>query len=116
MTKLEIYSIDDELIKSIMITKENSYNKRLRMDKTILDFLLENDIKMPYGCMGGSCGACIVEILQGHEFVDREGSHKIVLKSIKENDALTCISTIKEFDEKNIVKLKLRFKPDFTIK
>lgn len=116
MTKLEIYSMDDEFIKSIEVTKENSYNKRLRMDKTVLDFLLDSEIKMPYGCMGGSCGACIVEILSGHEFVDREGSHKIVLKSIGENDALTCIATIKEFNPENIVKLKLKFKADFTIR
>jgi ferredoxin len=116
MTKLEIYSMDDEFIKTIEVTEEKSYNKRLRMDKTILDFLLENGIKIPYGCMGGSCGACIVEIVSGGEFIDREGSHKIVLKSLLENEALTCITTVKSFNEKSVTKLKLRFKADFTIK
>ena len=116
MTKLEIYSMEDELIRTIEVTKENSYNKRLRLDKTILDFLLDNDIKITYGCMGGSCGACIVDILSGGEFIDREGSHKIVLKSLKENEALTCITTVKEFGENNITKLKLRFKADFVIR
>ncbi|NQZ84250.1 MAG: 2Fe-2S iron-sulfur cluster binding domain-containing protein [Nanoarchaeales archaeon] len=116
MTKLEIYSLSNKLIGTIEVSKEESYNKRLRMDKTLLDYLLVSGIKMPYGCMGGSCGACIVEILDGAEFIDREGSHKIVLKSLAENEALTCITTIKEFDNNPTVKLKLKFEADFTIK
>lgn len=39
----------------------------LNEGEVIYDGLLERDLKLPHGCLSGSCGACKIEVLQGEE-------------------------------------------------
>lgn len=96
MAKLKVFDKDGNLITVLDINDENSYNKILKRKKSILDLLLDNKIDIYYGCMGGSCSACVCEIMSGEEHIDREGLHEQIYKGIGEKDILTCIATIKE--------------------
>lgn len=41
-------------------------------DKTILDVLADNGVKVPSSCLEGVCGTCIVPILQSGEVIHRD--------------------------------------------
>ena len=71
---------NNNLIKKLSLNKEETINKRFKRNKSILDIALDNNIDIKYGCMGGSCSACICEIITGSEFINREGLHEIVFK------------------------------------
>ena len=96
MAKLKVFNKDGNMIATVDVTEEKSYNKILRRKKSILDILLDNKIDIYYGCMGGSCSACVCEIISGGEHIDREGLHEQIYKGIGEKDILTCIATIKD--------------------
>ena len=101
MAKLKVFDKDDNLMMSLDVTNENSYNKILKRKKSILDILLDNKIDIYYGCMGGSCSACVCEVMSGSEHIDREGLHEQIYKGINEKDILTCIATIKDGSMEN---------------
>lgn len=110
MTKIEVYDKEDEYITSINVTKENSYNRILKRDKSLLDIILDNKIDIFYGCMGGSCSACVVTIISGDELIDKEGLHEQIYKKITENQVLSCITTIKDVEKEGTLKIKLNYK------
>jgi ferredoxin len=104
MVMIKVYDKKDRLIMDIDAKPEQRYNPRLKRKKSILAILLDNQIEMYYGCMGGSCSACITELISGEEFIDKEGLHEQVYKGIKGKDFLSCIATIKDnIDEENSV-------------
>ena len=107
MVKLIIYDENDNKIKEIDISKKDLFNERLQRSKSLLKLLLENDYEILYGCMGGSCGACIYEIVSGMEYLNKEGLHKVVLNGMKKNNILTCITIIKkDVSDDSLIELK----------
>ena len=109
MAKILVYDKNSNLIKEIVVTDENSYNKILKRKKSILDILLDNKVDVYYGCMGGSCSACKCEILSGEECIDREGLHEQIYKEVSPNEILSCIATIKDgFMEAGIIEIKTK--------
>lgn len=110
MVKLLISSSNGSLIKEITLNDENLINQRFKRKKSILDLLIENGINIHFGCMGGSCSACVVELISGEENIDREGCGNQIYRGIAINQMLTCIAAIKQgLDENSKVELKLVF-------
>ena len=81
---------------NVSLNENDMYNSLLKCKKTFLDFALDRDIPLKFGCMGGSCSACKCEVVKGQEHIDREGIGKQVYKDVKENEILTCIATFKD--------------------
>ncbi|MCA9460371.1 MAG: (2Fe-2S)-binding protein [Nanoarchaeota archaeon] len=105
---LVFFDKNNNLLKKLTLNEEETLNKRFKRKKSILDIALDNGIDLKYGCMGGSCSACICEIIKGGEFIDREGLHEIVFKGVKENEILTCIATLKDkIPKDNLIEIKL---------
>ncbi len=59
--------------------------------KTILDFVLESNIELPYSCKSGNCGTCIAKLNKGkvHSSSNTLG---LTEDQIKNNYILTCVS------------------------
>lgn len=93
---MKVYNKDDKMIKEIRLSDDDLVNKRFNRKKSVLDILLDNDVEIFFGCMGGSCSACVCELMKGEENIDREGIHPQVYRGIAEDEFLTCIATIKE--------------------
>lgn len=112
MIEINIFDKNNNHIKKLNISEEEAYNKRFKRKKSILDIMLDNDINAKYGCMGGSCSACITEVLEGREHINNEGLTKQVYKGLNENDILTCISTLifETNENRNNKQIKLRLK------
>jgi ferredoxin len=109
MAVIKVLNKDGNLINEIEVNVENTFNKILKRKKSILDILLDNKIDIYYGCMGGSCSACVCEIIEGKEHIDKEGLHEQVYKGIGEKDFLSCIATIKdESIENGIIEIKTK--------
>lgn len=110
MVLIKVFDKKDRLIMDIDAKPEHRYNQRLRRKKSILAILLDNQIELYYGCMGGSCSACVTELVSGEEFIDKEGLHEQIYKGIRGKDFLSCIATVKdEIDEDNsTIVLKTR--------
>lgn len=85
MNQLKIYNKDQSYLAQIKLNKE----------QTILKQLIENNIQIFYGCMGGSCGACACRIISGEENIDKEAKKKAVFKGVKKGEFLPCIAKIK---------------------
>ena len=97
MTKLKIYNKDNSLLNQIQINSKDD----------ILKQILNNDLQIYYGCLGGSCGACACTITKGKEHIEKEATKKAVYKGLKENEFLPCIAKIKENVNKNeIIEIK----------
>lgn len=94
--KFTFYDKDESPLKSFQVDKNQMYNRILKMPKSILDIALDNDIDIKYGCMGGSCSACICEVIDGAEHINKEGLRKQVFKGVEEKQLLTCISSVRE--------------------
>lgn len=93
--KINFYSKDNNFIRTIIVPEEKRYNPRLRRKKSILDIGLDNNIDIKYGCMGGSCSACICEVISGEEYVEIGGIKEQVYKT-EGKKFLSCMATIKE--------------------
>lgn len=96
MVTLVVKNKDDKVKRELHLTEDDLVNKRFNRQNSILDISLNNNLDIPYGCMGGSCSACVCELVKGKDAVDKEGLHEQVYKGIGEEDILTCISTIKQ--------------------
>ena len=59
MTKLKIYNKDNSLLNQINVNSKDD----------ILKQILNNDLKIYYGCLGGSCGACACSIEKGKGYL-----------------------------------------------
>ncbi len=71
----------------------NGTTKQVPVDKTLLDVLLDEGLKVPYSCRVGRCGTCEVNVIDGqiehHDFLldeDQRKSNKMIL---------TCVSRAK---------------------
>ena len=97
-------------VKITIIDKNNKFEKDIyikKLDRSILDNMLDEDINIFYGCMGGSCGACICQIEEGEEFIEKEGIRPKIYKNLKEKQFLPCVAKLKKNmpeDAKIIVK------------
>lgn len=110
MVKLKVYDKDNIEIKTLDLKDEDLVNQRFRRKNSILDLLLNNGVNMFYGCMGGSCSACVCELISGEQFIDKEGIHEQVFKGIKDNEFLTCIASIKEgLNSSDTIEIKTKF-------
>lgn len=99
MVQLKIYNKDNSFLSQIDLNTRDD----------ILKQLLDNNIQIFYGCMGGSCGACISTIEKGEEHINKEGRKSAVYKGLKEREFLPCIATIKEnLNENEIIEIKKR--------
>ena len=108
MTKLILVDKNNNLISAIEI-KQAHDKVTLKRQQSILDILLDNQIPAKYGCTGGVCGACICKIIEGEEFIVKEGLHKTAHNKLGGKRFLSCIATIKEnTPEDAIIKLKAR--------
>jgi ferredoxin len=96
MVVLSILNKDGNPSQELSFSDEGLFNTRLRRKKSILDLLLDNGVEIYFGCMGGSCSACVVTLLSGEEHLDREGLNAQIYKGIASNEILTCIATIKD--------------------
>lgn len=107
--KLEFLDKNENSLKILNLNLEDIYKRKKRL-KGILDFALDNNVDNKWGCMGGSCSACICEVIEGLEYLNREGLHEIVYKDVKPNQILTCITTIKEeaFNQEKEVSIKVK--------
>ena len=95
------------LVKQIILEKQDLFNERFNRQESVLDILKKNNVNVRFGCQGGSCGTCVCEVLNGIEFIDREGEGKQVYNNVKEKQILTCISTFKEeFLENKVVEIE----------
>lgn len=105
--KLKFYSKENSFIGEFLIDEEKRFNKRLRRKKSILDLALDNNVNIQFGCMGGSCSACICEILSGEEFVEIGGIKEQIYKT-EGKKFLSCMATIKdEIPQDAVVEIKL---------
>ena len=75
------------------IVLSNGTTKQVPVDKTLLDVLLDEGLKVPYSCRVGRCGTCEVNVIDGqiehHDFLldeDQRKSNKTIL---------TCVSRAK---------------------
>lgn len=86
------------MVKVTINDKKNSLDKDILIDnsKSILDNMIDNNVQVFYGCMGGSCGACKCEITYGIEFIEKEAIRPKVYRGVKENEVLTCIAKLKK--------------------
>lgn len=96
MKELVVYDKEDNLLKTIELTEDVLMNKRFRRKNSMLDILIENDIQIFFGCMGGSCSACKCKIISGREHIDNEGISRQVYKDVKDDEVLSCITTIND--------------------
>ena len=110
MVKLKILNKDNEIIRELDLKEEDLVNKRFKRKESILDILLNNKVDQPFGCMGGSCSACVCAVVSGNHLVDNEGLHPQIYKGIESNQILTCIATIKdEATQDDVVEIKQLF-------
>lgn len=79
----------------------------INKDKNILKQLIEKDVKIYFGCMGGSCGACACDVIKGREFINSEALKKPVFSGLESNQILVCISKLKK-DNNEVIELKKR--------
>ena len=96
MVTIKVYNGSDKLAYEFVPTKEEMYNSKRKRKNSILDILLNKEINVYVGCMGGSCCACVCELVSGKEHLDIEGCGTQIYKGIPESSFLTCIATIKE--------------------
>ena len=109
MVTIKVLDKKDRPVMDIDTTPEQRYNQRLRRKKSILAILLDNQVDIYYGCMGGSCSSCVCELISGAEFIDKEGLHPQIYKGIKEGDFLSCIASVKEgIDESAVITVKTK--------
>lgn len=105
--KLIFYSKENSFLGEYVIPEDKRYNKTLRRKKSLLDIAIDNNVPIKFGCMGGSCSACICEIKSGEEFVEKGGIKEQVYVT-NGNKILTCMATIKdELSENAKIELKL---------
>jgi ferredoxin len=47
----------------------NATNKTLQVNsgEILYDSLFDRGVELPHGCLSGSCGACRIEIISGHD-------------------------------------------------
>ncbi len=108
-TKLKILDKNENIIKIVNLEEKDLITRSGR-EKSILDIMLDNDIDMFYGCMGGSCGACICDLENGGEFVEKEKIRPKVYKNVSEKEILTCIAGLKTpFKDNSEIVVKKKF-------
>jgi len=97
-------------LKISILDKNNKFEKDIYIKKpnrSILDNMLDEDIQIFYGCMGGSCGACKCEIIEGEEFIDKEGIRPKIYKGTTGKEFLPCVAKIKpNIDENAKITIK----------
>lgn len=70
------------------LDKDHEKNKDfdVKENQTIFDALDSLGFTLPHGCLGGSCGACRVEVVEGAENLKEPGTvEQDTLKAIKQN-------------------------------
>lgn len=85
-------------LKITILTKTNKLEKDIfikKPDRSILDNMLDEDIQIFYGCMGGSCGACKCELVEGEEYIEKEGIRPKIYKGITGKEFLPCVAKLK---------------------
>lgn len=93
--KLIFYSKDNSFLGEYIIPKDKRYNKTLRRKKSVLDIAIDNNVPIKFGCMGGSCSACICEIKSGQDYIEKGGIKEQIYVTEGKN-ILTCMATIKD--------------------
>lgn len=97
MTQLKIYKKDNSFLNQIPLNPKDDLLKQL----------LNNNIEIFYGCMGGSCGACACTIISGEENLDKESKKKAVFKGVQPEEFLPCIAKIKDnLKQDTIIKIR----------
>lgn len=111
MIRIKIFDKNENIIKELDIKYKDTVNERFKRKKSILDILLDNDINVRFGCMGGSCSACVTEVIKGINLINNEGVSRQIYRGVPEKHILTCISTIDKEEEnfEGEIELKLRY-------
>lgn len=79
----------------IKIRQHNqSYGVSPVSNELLLDCALKQNIPLDYKCRKGSCGKCMVEVLDGEELLDTPTKSELK-KSQRENLRLACQARIK---------------------
>jgi ferredoxin len=88
--------------------KTGKFEKEIILEgkKSFLDEMLDHNIQVFYGCMGGSCSACKCKILSGNEFVDKEAMGPQVYSDVKEDEILSCIAKVKENSFGKVIEIQ----------
>lgn len=110
MVVLKVYNKDDVLAATLHLKEDDLVNKRFQRKNSVLDILLNNNVEIYYGCMGGSCSACVCDLISGEEHIDREGIHEQVYQGIEPTEFLTCIATVKEdASDEAFIEIRTKF-------
>jgi ferredoxin len=72
------------------------------LNKTLLKQLEAEGIEIPSACFTGICGACMCEIEQGEEFVEKEAITASGFP-LSDEEVMTCIAKVKTDSEGEIV-------------
>lgn len=88
--------------------KDGSFDKEIEVPnkKSLLDEMLDKNVEVYFGCMGGSCSACKCKILKGMEHIDKEAMGPQVYKDVAEDEVLSCIAKVK--DEAQDVEIEIQ--------
>ena len=74
----------------------NNTKKKInvRADETIIDALHQNNIKVPYTCMQGTCGTCVTPVLEGN--IDHRDAVLTEEEKLENNKMCLCVSRAKD--------------------
>lgn len=81
MTKIQIKNTKGEILKEFPGD----------IGKTLLKQLEEQKIEMQFACRIGTCGACLCEIEQGSEYIDKSFRGEPAFP-LDESEVMTCIA------------------------
>lgn len=66
----------------------------IEREESVLDLALSNKIAIDHSCGGqGSCGTCLVHVVQGHELLPQRNELELQLqcdRGLKENERQSC--------------------------
>lgn len=90
-----------------LITHQSIELDKVELQKTLYDLFDDQKIELPHGCLSGSCGACLVQICEGNEYLSAPNLMELetIKRSIPEH-----ITSVAEKVFRLSCKLKL--KPD----
>ncbi|MGV6817534.1 MAG: CDP-6-deoxy-delta-3,4-glucoseen reductase [Thiotrichales bacterium] len=81
---------------SFTVTNQQSGNQfEVQEDETILEAALRQGLLLPYGCRGGSCGACIMTVISGEVSYGNRQPLALNPDVIAAGKALPCIAHAK---------------------
>lgn len=70
MPTVSVYKLDKEN-KS---TGEELFSGEIELGQPIFDQLDSQDFKLPFGCLAGSCGSCVILVLEGADLIKAPGT------------------------------------------